>query len=410
MELHGALGRGVYSPGEVVECVVHLCATGPESEPMLRLDWIAARAHGQWRIALESGGVAARPPLLGAAPGIIGHDVALPPSGGVLTWVVRIALPSDLPPTYRSAAPARAGARERTGGGSARLEYSVVVSAQRRDQGLVVGVSLVLPFEVRARGVLDVTPTSCNPRGATGAWLAPSPSALAMVARAPPPLTSSTVSPMGLASSATAGATDAVPSEELLVNDSGAGAEEAGTVAGEAVAASRDEDEDGSAVHVELRVAGDSLGMVNLAGGRAVGNDGASPLTLTLVLPGDTALLCVAACARLQAVERVLCADGAWTAPRSVTVGECDAHIEHATLVTLTLHRPLGTPPQLSRAGPVSSAWQLVLDLAVRPRAEPHAQCSVVSWVHPVELAPESSASRVDRLGASNGVIGTVRF
>jgi hypothetical protein len=163
-------------------------------------------------------------------------------------------------------------------------------------------------------------------------------------------------------------------------------------------------------VRVELQIGGGALGVVSLADGTVLGGGGLSPISLALTLPVGAPLLCVAACARLQVLERFAEPDGGWSALRTVTVGECDAHTEHTSFVTLSLHQPAFAPPELPAGGPVSSSWQLLLDLAVRPRADPHAACSSVSWAHPLRLVAQDDGAPDARARFIPGSAGSVSF
>lgn len=383
------LGREAYLPGEVIEAVVHVGCTPDEQGGPLTLDWLAARAHGEWKLPqVAAGGTrAAQPALAGAAPGIIACDVLVQPLSA-LSYVVHIPLPSALPPSYRSAVPARAGARERSRAGPAvRLEYGVRIEAQRRVGERLLTATLVLPFDVFpvwpcAASDCGIAPADA--RALAGAWLWPTPAELAdgaAVPHIPPAL------PMARQGPAMA------------------------TASGASIA------ECSAPVRVELQVAGQGLGAVLLPEGSLVGSDGSKPVSLVLFFDEASPLVCVAACAKLQAVELFARAERPSAAPadprerwdpgtaRAVTIGECDAHTEHAAMVTLAVHLPLLAPPELSADSPVSCSWQLVLDMAVRPRAQPHAACSRLSWVHPLHAEPRGPA-RSRQLGLA----GCVRF
>jgi hypothetical protein len=184
-----------------------------------------------------------------------------------------------------------------------------------------------------------------------------------------------------------------------------------------------DEDErgskgsDGAPVQVELQVAGTVLGTVSLAGGGLLSGNSSSAATISLALLENSPLVCIAACARLEVVEQTVVAGNAIGLPRTVTVGECDAHTEHTSHVTLSLLRPASTPPELSQesGGPISCRWQLVLDLAVRSRHDPLTVCSSFSWVYPLCRSALTEPGFADewheRLAAACcGVAGTVRF
>lgn len=375
MELHGALRSSEYLAGAVIEGVIHLnCAPGQESGC---LDWLATRAHGQWRLSSDSGSLPAlQAPLVGNAPGIIACDVVVQ-GGDALTYVLRIPLPPVLPPSYRSAAPARAGARERAGGGINRLEYAVHVDAQRRAGNRILTASLQLPFEV-----VSTASESCAraKTDAAGAWLAPTPAALA----------SSTATELVPLS----------PSPERALSNR----DDCGEGGGES-----------PPVQVELQVAGSVLGVVSLPGGALLGDNGSSAVTVSLALHEDSPLVCVAACARLEVVEQTVVAGKATGPVRTVTVGECDAHTEHTSSVTLSLLRPALSPPELAHKPgcPITCRWQLALDLAVRARHDPLAACSSLNWAYPLAASTDPgfpSTWRERSAGAFCGAAGTVRF
>lgn len=372
MELYGALSREAYSPGDVIEAVVHLASgCAAEQSGALTCDWLAARAHGEWRLPPDPASSAHAPPaLVGSAPGVIACDVRVQPLSA-LSYVVHIPLPCGLPPSYRSAVPARAGARERSP--AARLNYGVHLQAQRRADGCVLTAALVLPFEVlpAAAAAPDRAP------GVAGAWRWPTPAEIAAGAAVPH-----------------------IPTALPLFSCDAPAADAPDSAARSAIAAA-------APVRVELQVCGAALGSVLLPEGSCVNDDGSRPVSLVLYLDEASPLLCVAACAKLQAVETFVGDAQPHGSRRVVTVGECDAHTEHATMVTLAVHLPVSAPPALPAGSPVSCSWQLELQLAVRARAEPLAPCSRVSWAHPLVAALRARAARP---GSQLGVSASVRF
>ncbi|KAG8459077.1 hypothetical protein KFE25_002484 [Diacronema lutheri] len=386
MELHGVLSREAYLPGDVIEAVVHITTVAFEpatpERAALTVDWLAARAHGEWRLPAGPDGRArvAPPALTSTAPGVIACDVLVLPFHA-LSYVVRIPLARGLPPTYRSAAPARAGARERASAGpAARLDYAVHIEAQRRVDGQVLVATLILPFDMLPDAWLASAPAGAaiGARDA-GGWRWPTPAELAGGAPVPrmPRMA------VGL------------PPRTSAVDGH---APDAGGAARTAAAP----------VHVELQLDGHRLGAVALPDGAMLSEDGSRPVALDLILCDHSPLVCVAACARLQAVERVservaLTDACVPLARRVVTVGECDAHTEHARMVSLAVHMPLAAPPSLPDTAPVACGWQLALDMAVRPRAEPTGTCARVSWVHQLRVLPRKPA-RTARLPLAGSV------